>query len=96
MDACSYVIISVLPKQAREVLNGLHFDQARHVVLSLMAAVSGEEIAALTRLPLESVCRAIPLPSVARHCGATLVTRPDSFPLFRELFQHTGVWEAIQ
>ena len=95
LDACSYVIISVLPKQAREVLNGLRFDPARHVVLSLMAAVSGEEIAALARLPLESVCRAIPLPSVARHCGTTLVTRADSFPLFRDLFRHTGVCQPV-
>ena len=42
-------------------------------------------------LPLKSVCRAIPLPSVAQHCGTTLVMQADSFPLFRDMFRHTGV-----
>ena len=58
--------------QAREVLGCLRFDPGRHVVLSLMAAVSTEELAEFTGLPTGSVCRAIPLPSVARHDGATL------------------------
>ena len=54
------------------MLGCLRFDPGRHVVLSLMAAVSTEELAEFTGLPTGSVCRAIPLPSVARHDGATL------------------------
>ena len=48
VDACKYVIVSVLPKQAKEVLSGLKFDPARHVVLSLMAAVTSTDVAAFT------------------------------------------------
>ena len=81
--------------QAKEVLSGLRFDPGRHVLLSLMAAVPGEELASLTGLPPESVCRAIPLPSVARHCGATLVVNADLFPLFRDMFGHTGVCQPV-
>jgi pyrroline-5-carboxylate reductase len=88
LDACDIVFVGVLPKHCEEVLRGLRF-QARHTVVSL---VSTAPLALLQEVcapvPTEQVVRAIPLPPVAKHNGATVMTPPH--PTIAGLFGALG------
>jgi pyrroline-5-carboxylate reductase len=78
VDQCDIVFVGVLPKQAEEVLRTLTFSE-RHVVVSL---VSTAQLALLQEVcapvPVAQVVRAIPLPPVAKHNGATVMTPPHA------------------
>lgn len=88
VDRSHVVFVGVLPKQCEEVLRALKFSP-HHVVVSL---VSTSPLALLLpacapALP-SNIVRAIPLPPVAIHRGATVMTPPH--PLVHSLFQSLG------
>jgi pyrroline-5-carboxylate reductase len=88
LDRSHVVFIGVLPKQCEEVLRALKF-AAHHVVVSL---VSTSPLALLLDACFpaitSNIIRAIPLPPVAIHRGATVMT--PMHPLVHSLFQSLG------
>lgn len=90
LDTADVICLAVVPQIAQEVLSPLEFD-ARHHVLSFMAAVSIDEVRALTRAS-GRVVRTIPLPAVADGHGSTVICPPD--PIARQLFSALG--EAVE
>jgi pyrroline-5-carboxylate reductase len=64
-------MLAVRPQIAHEVLPELQFRRSHHVV-SLIATLSREEIAALTA-PAEHVTKALPMPMIAHRLGATII-----------------------
>ena len=72
VDAADVVFVGTLPAATEEVLRALKF-RASQTVVSL---VSTAPLATLQECaaPCETVVRAIPLPPVARHVGATIMT----------------------
>ncbi|RWF74735.1 MAG: F420-dependent NADP oxidoreductase [Mesorhizobium sp.] len=75
LDSCDTIMLVVRPQIARDVLSGLQFRRDHHVV-SLIAILSREEIAALTA-PVEQVTKALPMPMIAHRQGATIICPPD-------------------
>lgn len=74
VDACDVVFIGVLPKQAEEVMRALKFTP-KHTVVSLVSTAPIKLIReCCVPVPAEQVVRAIPLPPVARHRGACVMT----------------------
>jgi pyrroline-5-carboxylate reductase len=76
LDDCDTVMLAVRPQIAHEVLSGLRF-RRDHYVVSLIATLSREEIAALTA-PAERVTKALPMPMVAYRQGPTIICPPDA------------------
>jgi pyrroline-5-carboxylate reductase len=78
LDKADIIFIGVLPSQAEEVCRGLKFSE-RHTVVSL---VSTTPMAVLHQVcapvPVANIVRAIPLPPVAKHRGATVMTPPHT------------------
>ncbi|AZO09011.1 F420-dependent NADP oxidoreductase [Mesorhizobium sp. M3A.F.Ca.ET.080.04.2.1] len=75
LDQCDTVMLAVRPQIARDVLKELRFREDHHVV-SLIATVSREEIAALVA-PATHVTKALPMPMISRLQGATIICPPD-------------------
>ncbi len=75
LDGCDTVMLAIRPQIARDVLSRLRFRHDHHVV-SLIATLSREDIAALVA-PANEVTRALPMPMIARRQGATIVCPPD-------------------
>ncbi|KFC69382.1 pyrroline-5-carboxylate reductase [Bosea sp. LC85] len=75
LDACDTVMLAVRPQLAHDVLPELRFRRDHHVV-SLIATLSRETIAALTA-PAGQVTKALPMPMVAHRQGATIMCPPD-------------------
>lgn len=74
VDACDVVFIGVLPKQTEEVMRALTFTP-KHTVVSLVSTAPMQLIRdCCAPVPAEQVVRAIPLPPVARHRGACVMT----------------------
>lgn len=92
LDRSDIIFIGVLPKQCEDVLRALRFE-ARHTVVSL---VSTTPMASLKELcaPAGSVLRAIPLPPVAKHVGATVMCPPH--PVVTPLFESLGTTVAVE
>ena len=94
LDKSDVIFVGVLPKQCEEVLRGLNFD-SRHTVVSL---VSTAQLAMLKEvcapIPTDRVIRAIPLPSVAKHHGACVMSPPH--PLVVSLFDSLGTVVAVE
>ncbi len=86
LDDCDTVMLAVRPQIAHDVLPALRFRRDHHVV-SLIATLSREEVAALVA-PVEHVTKALPMPMVARREGPTIVLPPD--PVVAELFGRLG------
>jgi pyrroline-5-carboxylate reductase len=88
VDKSDIIFIGVLPKQCEEVLRALKFSE-RHTVVSL---VSTARMALLHEtcapVPTGNIVRAIPLPPVAKHRGATIMT-PNN-PAIASLFEMLG------
>jgi pyrroline-5-carboxylate reductase len=74
VDGSDVVIVAVLPAQVESVLADLTFAD-RHVVISVVAGVSLDDLTAWTA-PARSVARAVPLPAVAGRDGRTPVFPP--------------------
>ena len=75
LDACDTIMLAVRPQIAPDVLRGLRF-RPDHRVISLIATLSLEEIAALVS-PAERVTKALPMPMVAQRQGPTIIYPPD-------------------
>jgi pyrroline-5-carboxylate reductase len=75
LDECDTVMLAVRPQIARDVLSLLRFRPDHHVI-SLIATVSREDIAALTA-PGGHVVKALPMPMIAHGLGATIIYPPD-------------------
>lgn len=86
LDECDTIMLAVRPQIAREVLPELKFRRSHHVV-SLIATLSREEIAALIA-PVEQVTKALPIPMIAHRQGATIISPSD--PGIAELFGRLG------
>ncbi|MCA1407321.1 NAD(P)-binding domain-containing protein [Ensifer sp. IC3342] len=86
LDNCDTVMLAVRPQVAHDVLSELRFRPDHHVV-SLIATLSREEIAALTA-PAEKVTKALPMPMIAYGQGATIILPPD--PGMAALFGKLG------
>lgn len=74
VDGADVVIVAVLPGQVESVLADVAFAE-RHVVISVVAGVSLDDLAAWTT-PARSVARAVPLPAVSGRDGRTPVYPP--------------------
>ncbi|GLS34134.1 pyrroline-5-carboxylate reductase [Mesorhizobium albiziae] len=86
LDNCDTVMLAVRPQIAHDVLAQLRFRRDHHVV-SLIATLSREEVAALIA-PVERVTKALPMPMVASRQGATIICPPD--PAIAALFGKLG------
>jgi pyrroline-5-carboxylate reductase len=86
VDAADCVVLAIRPQVAEAVISGLTFREGQRV-LSLVAAYPVDRVAALARVPVASVVRAIPLPFVASGQGVTPIYPPDAdmAALFRSL-----------
>ena len=91
VDQSDIIFIGVLPKQCEEVLRALRFEP-RHTVVSL---VSTAPLALLRECcgSAGTVMRAIPLPPVAKHHGATVMCPPH--PVVTPLFESLGTAVAV-
>ena len=86
LDDCDTVMLAVRPQIAHDVLQQLQFRSDHHVV-SLIATLSRQEIAALIA-PVAHVTKALPMPMVAYRQGATIIYPPD--PAMAALFERLG------
>jgi pyrroline-5-carboxylate reductase len=86
LDNSDTIMLAVRSQTAHEVLPELRFRRNHHVV-SLIATLSREEIAALTA-PVEQVTKALPMPMIAHRQGATIICPPD--PSMAALFGRLG------
>jgi pyrroline-5-carboxylate reductase len=86
LDRCDTVFLAVRPQVAHAVLADLRFRRDHHVV-SLIATLSGKEVAALAA-PAERVIKALPMPMVASRQGPTMICPPD--PRMAALFGRLG------
>jgi pyrroline-5-carboxylate reductase len=75
VDDCETIMLAVRPQVAHEVLRELRFRRS-HRVVSLIATLSREEIAALAA-PAEQVTKALPTPMIAHRQGAIIICPPD-------------------
>lgn len=85
-DGAGIVIVCVRSQDAEAVLRGVDLS-AEHVVVSALADVSLDQLAALAA-PATRVARAMPLPSVAGRDGLTPVCPP--LPEVADLFERLG------
>jgi len=93
VDGCDVVFIGVLPKQCEEVVRALRFE-ARHTVVSLVSTAPLAMLQdACGPVPATQVVRAIPLPPVAKHKGACVMTPPN--PTIVRLFDLLGTVVAV-
>lgn len=76
LDGSDMVMLAVRPQDAHAVLGGLRFRRDHHVV-SLIATISLEEIAAMIA-PAERLTKALPMPMAAYREGATIICPPDA------------------
>jgi pyrroline-5-carboxylate reductase len=86
LDGSDVVIIAIRPQVADDILPTLNF-RPDHYVISLMAIIPLEQVAALVA-PAAKVVRAIPLPMVANRRGPTPIYPAD--PLAAALFNRLG------
>lgn len=96
LDSCDTIMLAVRPQIAHEVLPELRFRRSHHVV-SLIATLSREEIAALIT-PAERVTKALPMPMIAVRQGATIIfpTDPGMAALFGRLGKVVEVEDASE
>jgi len=78
VDKADIIFIGVLPAHAEEVCRALKFSE-RHTVVSLVSTASMSLLHEVcSPVPHASIVRAIPLPPVAKHRGATVMTPPHA------------------
>lgn len=87
LDRSDVVFLGVLPEQADVTLRSLAFSP-RHTVVSFLATTPLSELTEAIRAPEVQLVRAIPLPAVAKHRGATLMTPPH--PAVTKVFDALG------
>ena len=94
VDCSDVVFVGVLPKQTEEVLRGLTFEP-RHTVVSLVSTAPLSLLHEVCApVPASQVVRAIPLPPVAKHVGATVMTPPN--PTIVSVFDSLGTVVPVE
>eukprot|EP00928_Gymnodinium_smaydae_P097263 TRINITY_DN8764_c1_g7_i1.p2 TRINITY_DN8764_c1_g7~~TRINITY_DN8764_c1_g7_i1.p2 ORF type:complete len:299 (+),score=75.41 TRINITY_DN8764_c1_g7_i1:104-898(+) len=93
VDRCDVVFLGVLPKQAEEVARELNFKATQTVVSLVATAPMAMLHECCAPVPLEHVVRVIPLPPVAQHHGATIMT--PRHPAVAKLFDALGTCVAV-
>ncbi len=73
LDECDLIFLTVLPKQASEVLSELVFDPKRHVLVSLVSTANLHDLVRDSKLDNSRVAKMICLPSIAHHEGVALL-----------------------
>ncbi|WP_298852207.1 pyrroline-5-carboxylate reductase [uncultured Ruegeria sp.] len=86
VDSSELVFLAIRPQDAQDVLTPLLFSQGQHVC-SLIATLTHEVLQGWINTPVR-LFRAIPLPSVARHYGVTVLFPHD--PQGEALFAPLG------
>ena len=86
LDDCDIAMLAVRPQIAGDVLPVLEF-RPEHVVISLMATISLEQVAAFAA-PARRIVKALPMPMVARRIAPTIVYPPDQ--VAAEIFGRLG------
>ncbi len=86
LDDCDTIMLAVRPQISHEVLSELQFRRS-HRVVSLIATMSREEIAALIG-PADHVTKALPMPMIAHRQGATIICPSD--PGIAAFFRRLG------
>jgi pyrroline-5-carboxylate reductase len=92
VDRSDWIVISVLPGQALDLLSSLRF-RDDHLVISLPAGITLDTVAERIR-PATRVCRAIPMPPVEFGLGPTPVCPPNSG--VQALFNGIGAAVAVE
>mmetsp|Transcript_23130 Transcript_23130/g.74904 ORF Transcript_23130/g.74904 Transcript_23130/m.74904 type:complete len:329 (+) Transcript_23130:3422-4408(+) len=88
LDGSEVIFIGVLPTITEETCRALSF-KPTHMVVSLVSTAPLDGLRAwCAPVPHESVVRAIPLPPVAKHKGATILTPPHA--LVTAIFDSLG------
>lgn len=88
LDGSEVVFIGVLPTITEETCRALSF-KPTHMVVSLVSTAPLDGLRAwCAPVPHDSVVRAIPLPPVAKHKGATILTPPHA--LVTAIFDSLG------
>lgn len=87
LDLSDVIFIGILPEITSATLTALRFEP-HHIVISMVAI--GAPLRSLKQwcAPASQIVRAIPLPAVAHHAGATVLAPPH--PVARELFGALG------
>lgn len=86
VDESDVIMLAVRPQLAADVLPDLTF-RTDHVVISLMATISLEQVEALVA-PARQVVKALPMPMVAKRIAPTIVYPPA--PIAEEIFGRLG------
>jgi len=73
LNQADLIFVTVLPNQAKDVLQKLQFDSNRHILISLVSTTNLQELATDSKLDESNVCKMICLPSIARHEGIALL-----------------------
>lgn len=94
VDASDVIFIGVLPNMCVEVCSSLKFKQ-NQIVCSLISTAPLELLRSVcSGVPAEQVVRAIPLPPVAKHRGATIMCPPN--PVITHLFESLGTCVTVE
>ena len=94
VDKADIIFIGVLPKHAEEVCRALKFT-ARHTVVSLVSTAPMSLLHEVCApVPAANIVRAIPLPPVAKHRGATIMAPPHE--AVSALFGSLGVVVPVE
>jgi len=89
VDKTDIVFLAVGTKVAKDgtTISELNFKESQQIV-SVMASIPMDDLRTLVRpVPDANICRAIPLPAVAVHKGATIVS---DHPLAKRIFDPLG------
>jgi pyrroline-5-carboxylate reductase len=90
LDRSDIVFVCVLPQQTAEVLQGLKFDNEKHILVSLVSTSKLDDLLRHSKLPTDRVFKMICLPAVANHQGVCLLTPKVDHPLLLPLFNTLG------
>jgi len=94
VDQSDVVFIGVLPAIAEDTVRSLKF-KPTHTVISLVSTAQMEALREwCVNVPASNVVRAIPLPPVAKHKGATVLT--PQHPLALAIFEALGTPVAVE
>ena len=88
VDGSDWIFLGILPRLVDEILAPLKFRKEQIVVSLLSTATHAKLQEVLDPVPKENIVRAIPLPPVAKHVGATILNPPHEE--VEAVFNHLG------
>jgi len=75
VDCSDVVFLAVIPQIAKDVIPTMTFAKTQ-TIISVIAALAIDDLVPLVHpVPATQICRAIPLPAVAVHKGATIISQ---------------------